>query len=208
MLNFLSQMIGENATMGRTEKLFEQPSALSNDLDWRSSVPVEDSNIRLIPLSRGMSAIVDAADFDQLSQWKWYAQKCGSKYYAARHERGTARVLLMHRELLAPPELMEIDHEDGDGLNNCRSNIRLATHRENNLNKGPTRRSTSGIKGVSFDKATGKWRATIRTLGHSIYLGIFISKDDAGNAYRNAANRLHGQFAHKGIDPKANGASA
>lgn len=109
------------------------------------------------------------------------------------------RVLSMHRIIyemhFGPiPIGMQIDHKDGDGLNNLIENIRLATSSENNRNHKIHRNNTSGLKGVCWDKKSRKWRANIRFDCKLIHLGLFNTKDEAYSAYCIAAEELHKDF--------------
>lgn len=92
-----------------------------------------------------------------------------------------------------PPKC--IDHIDLDRSNNRWSNLRLASNSENATNSGIRRSNTSGVKGVSFHKARGKWTAHIRINGKKRYLGLFHSRDLAAQAYADAAMQHHGKFA-------------
>jgi hypothetical protein len=98
----------------------------------------------------------------------------------------------------------EIDHIDGDRLNNKISNLREVTRSENLRNRGLDRRNTSGVIGVSFHKATGRWRARLGLKPNPIELGIFDSLADAAEARRLAEIRygfhpMHGRRpAHGG----------
>lgn len=80
------------------------------------------------------------------------------------------------------------DHEDGNGLNNRWSNLRDGTTQLNNKNKAMQSNNTSGCPGVCFHKRTGKWQAQIGGCGRKNYkyLGLFINKDDAVRARRDA----------------------
>lgn len=90
----------------------------------------------------------------------------------------------------------EIDHINGDPLDNRLSNLRLATGSENGQNRRRSRRNTSGIKGVHFFKPSGKWRAAINDrYRRRKHLGLFDTKEQAAEAYRLAAIRLFGAFA-------------
>ena len=107
---------------------------------------------------------------------------------------GRRRLLLMHRLIL--PGVPQIDHEDGDGLNNQRSNLRPATYPQNHANERKTltyggKPTTSRFKGVAWNKGAGKWQARIR----GGYLGIFVHEVDAALAYDAAAREMFGPFA-------------
>jgi hypothetical protein len=88
-----------------------------------------------------------------------------------------------------------IDHIDGNGRNNRLSNLRSATHAENLRNRGAPSHNSSGIKGVSFETATGTWRAQITVNYKAINLGRYPTIELAAQARRAAAERLHGEFA-------------
>jgi len=88
-----------------------------------------------------------------------------------------------------------IDHRDGDVTNNRWKNLRRATASQNNANRRRPRHNTSGYKGVSLCRQSGKWRATIGSNGKTIKLGKFTSPKAAHRAYRAAARKLFGKFA-------------
>lgn len=89
----------------------------------------------------------------------------------------------------------EIDHIDGDGLNNRWTNLRPANRSQNSSNIKRPKHNTSGLKGAYFDKRTGRWLAQIRHQKKQIYLGKFDTAEAAHGAYMEAAARLHGAFA-------------
>ena len=145
-----------------------------------------------IKLSRNKFAIIDDCDFDTINSLKWYCTNAG---YAV-HDN-PERTILMHRIILDAPEGLEVDHIDGNPLNNQRNNLRLATHQENirhraNLNKN----NSSGVTGVSWFKRDKKWRARIFVDGKEISLGLFNDKHDAITKRNEAVKRFYGQFAH------------
>jgi hypothetical protein len=88
-----------------------------------------------------------------------------------------------------------VDHIDGNKGNNLIRNLRDATNAENCRNRGPQTNSTTGLKGVCFDKARNKWKASIMANGKFYNLGRFATPEEAANAYREAAIRLHGEYA-------------
>ncbi len=97
-----------------------------------------------IILTQGQVALVDDEDFEYLNQWKWHAQRITSSdhlWYAKTVMDGCP--VMMHRVLLLPSHGWSVDHIDGDGLNNRRANLRLATHQQNMMN---SRRRTDRLK--------------------------------------------------------------
>lgn len=92
----------------------------------------------------------------------------------------------------------QIDHINGRRDDNRLCNLRLATWSENNRNAKRRSDNTSGVKGVSFDKARDRWLARIKTDGYDRYLGRFDTPEEAHAAYCKAAAELHGEFANFG----------
>lgn len=91
----------------------------------------------------------------------------------------------------------DIDHINGDRLDNSISNLRVATLSQNGKNKSFFKNNTSGYKGVSFCKSRNSFEAKIKSDGKSIFLGRYISAEKAHEAYQKASNRLHGEYARK-----------
>jgi len=142
--------------------------------------------MKSIPLSQGKFALVDDDDYEWISKKKWYFRGNG---YAAH------RGVLMHRAILKTPKGMSTDHIDGNKLNNQKSNLRICTHTENIQNSKRNSGNVSGYKGVSQDKARGRWRAYIKSNKRMIHLGYFLTAEDAAHAYDEAARKYHGEFA-------------
>lgn len=141
--------------------------------------------MKTIPLSRGAVAIVDDADFETLSAHKWHITSGG---YAARNRYGTreerkrpGNLILMHREIIgAPPNGYDVDHIDGDPLNNTRINLRIITRSDNIFNSKPLwKNNSTGVKGVCRESRRGKFIAYINKCGRRHNLGYF---DDVGAA--------------------------
>ena len=151
--------------------------------------------IRYIALTQGKFAIVDAADYEWLSQYKWYASEGhAGKCYAMSHA-GRRRPVRMHRLIMKPPPGFVVDHIDGNGLNNRRSNLRICTQAQNLRNR-PGRVATSRFKGVSFDKRRNLWAACISENDRTIHIGCFDSEIEAAFAYDLNALALAGEFAY------------
>jgi hypothetical protein len=154
-----------------------------------------EGDVAYVPLTKGYEAIIDAADVPLVEGVNWWAKISRITVYAAAKlpspQRGDK---LMHRAIMNTPSKMETDHIDGDGLNNRRSNLRIATTSENQRNRGLSANNTSGFKGVSWQKRTKKWRAEIRSNGVYWWLGDFDTPEAAHAAYVAASERLHGEF--------------
>lgn len=153
----------------------------------------ENDEIRFIALTRNKVAIVDAQDYDRVSQYKWYANKKGYNWYACRNENYS--VVYMHRVITNAQKGMMVDHADHNALNNRRSNLRICTSSQNHQNRKWTRGS-SKYKGVYWDKRYRKWCATICFEGRNYYLGSFDDEIEAAKAYDKKALELFGEFAY------------
>lgn len=158
--------------------------------------------MREIPLSRGMVALVDDEDYEELSRYKWSAQYCKRRgtYIAVRatSRKSGKKMVLMHRQImgLEHGDRRVVDHISvGDTLDNRRSNLRIATNSENMCNSGIRPQNKSGYKGVFWSGVSQKWTAQIRKNYTKYHLGLFETPEAAHAAYCAAAERLHGEFA-------------
>ena len=151
-----------------------------------------------IKLTRGKIALIDDGDFERVNQFKWYACLRRNSWYAIRsiHISSTPRkgtTFSMHRFIINPPSNMEIDHIDGDGLNNQKSNLRICTGSQNHANTSRYCCNSSGYKGIQFIK--NKYMAGISKNKRYYRLGRFSSSVQAALAYDKAARELFGEFA-------------
>jgi hypothetical protein len=151
--------------------------------------------MREILLSRGLTALVDDEDYEELVRYRWYAHNPdnGRIFYAKtnlpRIINKPRTQLWMHKILLNPPKGMEVDHIDGNGLNNQKSNLRVVTHRENQQNFHIIK--TSRFPGVAL-RPSGKWISYITLKGKWRYLGTFVNEIDAATTYQVACATLCG----------------
>ncbi|HUW19242.1 MAG TPA: HNH endonuclease [Sedimentisphaerales bacterium] len=148
---------------------------------------------RLIPLTRGQFAVVDAEDYPTLSQFTWFAEGTKKNCYAVRKENGKS--IKMHRQITNAPDHLVVDHIDHNGLNNRRSNLRLATFTQNCRNQRRLSHGSSKYKGVHWNKKAKKWAAAIRCDNKTRHLGYFHDEIQAARAYDRAARNYHGVFA-------------
>ncbi len=156
--------------------------------------------MKKIALSQGKFAMVDDEDYEWLNQWKWCAIKDGRSFYAMRKELPSKKSVRLHRFILGVDnKLIFVDHEDGNGLNNQRSNLRKCTRQQNACNRKPSLNHSSQYLGVCWDNKRNLWLSQIKSFRKSIYLGHFAIEMDAASAYNEAAKKYHGSFARVNI---------
>lgn len=142
----------------------------------------------------GKTALVDDEDYELVSKHHWLLEvrQRGNgviRYYArtADHPRR-----YMHKMITGWPET---DHENSNGLDNRRSNLRRVTRAQNCANSRKRPGVTSRFKGVSWHSAAAKWEACIYAHGRKKHLGVFVNEEDAAKAYDREAKTLRGEFA-------------
>lgn len=147
----------------------------------------------------------DECDRDLINSYSWnisewgYIQCC--KYICVRNSKNINEAVILHRKIaerLGMDLNKQIDHINGNKLDNRRCNLREATHQQNNFNKPRLKRNTPGFKGVSYRKDIDKYRAYISVNYKQISLGCFDTPEEAHQAYCNAAKKYHGEFANFG----------
>lgn len=155
--------------------------------------------MKKIPLTQGYFALVDDSDYEAISKYKWHIKKHGRTFYAKhstkKGDNRKQKTVYMHSLLLATPRGMEVDHIDGDGLNNRRDNIRVCVHAENTRNARTRLDNKSGFRGVHFHSRDMVWSASIGFKNKRVHLGYFSSKLLAREAYRDASIKYYGNFA-------------
>jgi hypothetical protein len=158
------------------------------------------NTIKEILLTKGQVAIVDDEDYETLSKYKWLLS--GGKY--AQHfwwdkEEKVYKNVMMHRLILNAPDDMYVDHINGNKLDNRKSNLRLATKLQNNINVPKYKGKTSKYKGVSWNSKRKRWVSAITINRKQKHIGYFLNEGDAALAYNKYAKTFFGEFAQLNI---------
>jgi len=165
-------------------------------------LPEIDSNTRIVPLTRGRVALVDARDYDRVSQHSWSlhnASRTKNKWYACASIGG--KLVLLHRFILQTPSDKVTDHRNRDGLDCRRENIRICTRSQNACNVAARRTNRTGYKGVQILK-DGRFTVMLRIIDptaprgkRDYYGGTYDSPEEAARAHDVLALQIHGEFA-------------
>ena len=148
-----------------------------------------------IRISRSKLALVDSADHERIATHAWTAKpadRAGSRWYAFRTVGSTT--IYMHRVVLDAPEGVCVDHINGDGLDNRRCNLRLATASQNNANRACSPAITM-LRGVHYTERSDRYRAVIYVKGKNKHLGQYRTALEAAVARDRAAFETFGDFA-------------
>jgi hypothetical protein len=151
--------------------------------------------IKLIKLTKGMFAIVDDEDFDIVNSIKWNY----SHGYASRN-KGCNGInhRFMHRFILNYDGSLQVDHINGNRLDNRKENLRIVTNQQNQFNRNKNKKGgTSKYKGVYFNRDNNNWRARICLNGITYNIGSFKNEEEAFSAYKNKASKLFGEYIKK-----------
>lgn len=143
----------------------------------------------------GLVALVDDEDYATVTRHQWRLHVTRQGLFAI-----TGKTLLMHRLVMDAGDQIEVGHINKDGLDNRKSNLRLATHSQHVASRWArvSRSKTSSFRGVSFSGHEGRtrpWRATISVEGHKQSLGYHLTEEEAALAYDEGARRFFGRFA-------------
>jgi hypothetical protein len=147
--------------------------------------------VRELPLGNGGVTLLDDEDYARYSAWNWWKSGAG---YVSRRVRSERRTITLSRAIMNAPADLQVDHVNGDRLDNRRSNLRLCTQSQNNANARMCK-GTSRFRGVHWCSRTRDWIARIRVNGRTKHLGIFVDEVAAARAYDEAMVREFGEFA-------------
>lgn len=166
--------------------------------DYSAILPIGPS-IAYIPLTQGFFALVDREDAEMLAQRPWQVYKRAAKKttYAYRTPRvaDEKKWMMMHQVICPCVEGHLPDHVNRNGLDNRKANLRPATYSQSVVNQNQRTTNKSGVRGVWFDKKSGKYRTAIYLNKRKIWLGRFAELEAAVEA-RQAAERIYyGEYA-------------
>lgn len=157
-----------------------------------------------IILTQGYKALIDDEDFEVINKFKWsYLESQSGNQYAHCHSLGdkNRKTIRMHRLIMKAPKGKEVDHINGDGLDNRKLNLRICNRNENQKNQKNTiflkrrKNVTSKFKGVCWHKKSNQWTSQAGLNKKRIYLGIFRNEINAAKAYDEFAKKNFGKFA-------------
>lgn len=154
--------------------------------------------MKTLPLTQGKFAVVSDSDFPFVKNFQWCAKRIKTLWYTVRSVRqnGKKITIYLHRHLLGVSKTEKIDHRDGDGLNNSRRNLRIATTTQNSQGFQTSRKNKSSrFRGVTWVKKVGRWQASIGIKGRVKFIGEFCDEKKAARAYDSAARKYFGRFA-------------
>lgn len=141
-----------------------------------------------LPLTSGLHTIIDADDYIKLPLDSSWCTFTGG--YVRSNVYG-----ILHRIIIEVPCGLQVDHINGNKLDNRKSNLRIVNSKQNIRNR-PASYGTSPYKGVSYFPTVKKWRAQIRADGARKHIGLFATQEEAASAYNKFASELHGEYAH------------
>lgn len=167
--------------------------------------------MKLLSLTNGKVAILDDKDYVRASKFKWYASKTkkNGQWYAKRGQwvgeptdgigknakYGRTITIWLHRFVTRAVSGIAIDHKNGNTLDNRRSNLRLASSAQNQMNREKSEGKSSQFKGVYWDTGRSKWSARIKKDGKVTFLGRFDDEIEAAEKYNESAKVFFGTFA-------------
>lgn len=138
----------------------------------------------------GHQVLLDEEDTHLFDEYRWHIKRNRSKTYVRCHPQ----FVYLHRMVMNAPVGIQVDHINGNGLDNRKENLRLCTTSQNLFNRGKNKNNTSGLKGVGFDKRRGTWYARIEVDRKTIFIGSFPSPSEAHEAYKRVAIEKAGEF--------------
>jgi hypothetical protein len=134
-----------------------------------------------LPLIGGDEALIDDEDYELVKDYQWYGRKDGYVYRVEPNkvDGRKTKTIYLHRVIMQPPPVFDVDHIDHNPLNNTRANLRIVPHHVNLRNRLLQSNNTSGYKGVTWDTRHDGWLAQAKYFGRHYNFGVFKNKTDA-----------------------------
>lgn len=147
----------------------------------------------------GMSTLVDDEDFEKVEKYSWcFGNGYAKSQIPVKIRKDRKKWWYLHWSIIGKPSHgFEVDHINGNKLDNRRSNLRVGTISQNHANIGVSKRSTSGFKGVYWHKASKRWGVHIKFHNERKWLGVYKTKEDGAVIYNKKAKELFGEFAYQ-----------
>lgn len=139
---------------------------------------------------KGEEFYFDLEDYDKIKDYRWYIDKYG---YVVARKLNQDKMVKLHKLLLPNVEVDHICHKKYD---NRKSELRIVTRSQNNMNHGLRNDNTFGVVGICWAKRENKWLARITVDGKEIFLGYFDKFEDAVKARKEAEEKYFGEFSY------------
>jgi len=161
--------------------------------------PCSDGVTVKVTSTNGFTFIIDKDDVPLVKTKKWHVvtNQIGLQTVIASDKT------YLHHMLIGNHKGMEVDHIDGNRMNNRRDNLRVCTHQQNQCNQSLQRNNTSGVAGVSYHSARKKFIARIKASQHGIHLGYYLTLLEATQARNEAMRLMFGEYARMNDVPEA-----
>jgi len=154
--------------------------------------PVFEGDVCKVPLTNGGYALIDADDYPKVKHLSWNAASNGY----IRHANFKKKSDYLHKMVMGASEEDYVDHINHDLKDNRKENLRICTQSQNSMNRIETHGNT-GIRGVHYVKSNGKYQASIMVAGRPMYLGQYLTIDEAAEVRKQAEIKYHGRFRPK-----------
>lgn len=149
-----------------------------------------------LPINKNFITLIDEEDLKKVSKFNWFAHRFivrGKITYRPRCTKNSAKYRYIYQLIM---DAKNIDHINGNTLDNRKINLRKCDQSQNMANRGPQKNNTSGYKGVYFDKSKKKFKAQIKLKQKPIFIGRYKTSIEAAQAYDKKAKELFGEFAY------------
>ena len=143
----------------------------------------------------GKFALIDDSDYEMLSKYKWYCDFVGYAPTASSKKLKLQKSIRMHRLIMGNPKNKDVDHINGDRLDNRKKNLRVCSSSQNMSNRNVQSNNKLGVKGVIRNRTGNKFIAQIGYRRKNKFIGVFKTIRSAALAYNRAAQKYHGEFA-------------